>query len=142
MPTREDLIKRAREYVGVPYRHQGRSADIGVDCIGLPICAFHKDHGLGDYDTTEYTRRPNAQTFKQGAINAGYLPIPLNDAKTADLLHMAMPRWPVHCGVLDIDETGKKWVIHAYMPMKMVVREPYEKVLKNIVGAWRHKDLN
>jgi len=33
--TKQDIVDMAREYKGVPYRHQGRSIVTGVDCAGL-----------------------------------------------------------------------------------------------------------
>lgn len=35
--TGADIVAEARTWIGVPFRHQGRSRD-GVDCIGLPVC--------------------------------------------------------------------------------------------------------
>ena len=35
MITKTDIVSMAREYKGVPYRHQGRSTETGVDCAGL-----------------------------------------------------------------------------------------------------------
>lgn len=35
--TGADIVAEARTWIGVPFRHQGRSRE-GVDCIGLPVC--------------------------------------------------------------------------------------------------------
>lgn len=34
---RSDIYEKALSYVGVPYRHQGRSAETGCDCLGFLI---------------------------------------------------------------------------------------------------------
>lgn len=32
-----EVVRTAREWVGTPFRHQGRQRDIGVDCVGLAV---------------------------------------------------------------------------------------------------------
>lgn len=49
---------KARELVDAPYKHQGRSKQLGVDCIGLPLYVC-KQLELGDYDRSDYPRAPN-----------------------------------------------------------------------------------
>jgi cell wall-associated NlpC family hydrolase len=41
MISRAELINKAREYVGTPFRHQGRSKGPSgyLDCVGLILCA-------------------------------------------------------------------------------------------------------
>jgi cell wall-associated NlpC family hydrolase len=58
MITADEVFLTAREYVGSPYRHQGRSKELGIDCIGLPILVC-KALGLGDFDRVDYPRTPN-----------------------------------------------------------------------------------
>jgi cell wall-associated NlpC family hydrolase len=38
--TAADVVAEARTWVGVPYRHQGRTRR-GVDCLGVPIVVLH-----------------------------------------------------------------------------------------------------
>ena len=33
------LIEVARGYVGTPFHHAGRLPGVGLDCIGVPVCA-------------------------------------------------------------------------------------------------------
>ena len=35
MPSREDIVQEAREWVGTPWRHQGRLKGVSSDCAGL-----------------------------------------------------------------------------------------------------------
>jgi cell wall-associated NlpC family hydrolase len=37
MLDRQHIVDTARGWLGVPYRHQGRRKDKGVDCVGLII---------------------------------------------------------------------------------------------------------
>lgn len=67
--TRDEIVQEARSWVGAPYRHQGRSKDTGVDCIGLASevlenLGFHgvvprdySDHPDGDFIERECDRQ-------------------------------------------------------------------------------------
>ena len=47
----------ARNYLGVPFKHQGRNPSIGIDCIGLAQLAA-RDCGIVAPDWTDYARHP------------------------------------------------------------------------------------
>lgn len=38
MPTRAEVVAKAREYLGTPFADQGRIKRLCIDCIGLPLC--------------------------------------------------------------------------------------------------------
>ena len=50
MVTRTDIVAAARGWLGVPWRHQGRSR-AGVDCVGLVVVVC-RSLGLSDHDST------------------------------------------------------------------------------------------
>jgi cell wall-associated NlpC family hydrolase len=58
MVSSAEVIACARSWVGVPFRHQGRTRD-GVDCIGLVVAVARElqllDPGV---DRTDYGRLP------------------------------------------------------------------------------------
>jgi cell wall-associated NlpC family hydrolase len=56
--TTEQVFLAAREFVDAPYRHQGRSKELGVDCIGLPLMVCQQLQ-LGDFNRADYPRAPN-----------------------------------------------------------------------------------
>ena len=35
MPTRDEIVRAARRYIGTPYHHQAALAGAGCDCLGL-----------------------------------------------------------------------------------------------------------
>jgi NlpC/P60 family putative phage cell wall peptidase len=41
--TRDEFIAEARTWIGTPYHHQARVKGVGVDCVGLVICALGLD---------------------------------------------------------------------------------------------------
>jgi len=61
--TAEAVGAAARAWLGIPWRHQGRSAR-GVDCAGLVVLVA-RELGLADYDKQTYGRRPEGQGFDQ-----------------------------------------------------------------------------
>lgn len=61
--TRQDIVIEARRWVGVPWRHQGRSQS-GIDCAGLVVMVAH-DLGLSEFDTTNYGRLPEGDRLLQ-----------------------------------------------------------------------------
>ena len=57
MTTRADILRAAREFTLTPFRHQGRAKGVGVDCIGLLVCAA-REAGIELADRTDYSRQP------------------------------------------------------------------------------------
>ncbi len=55
------IIDTARTWIGVPWRHQGRSR-AGVDCIGLGV-VVGRELGLAFIDTIHYPQRPDLKQF-------------------------------------------------------------------------------
>lgn len=58
MTTRADIIAAARSFIGTPFHHQARLPGVGLDCIGVPVCAA-RTVGLPVVDSTDYRRRPS-----------------------------------------------------------------------------------
>ena len=133
-----DIVARAREYVGTPYRRKGRSKDSGVDCIGLVICVAH-DLGISPYDTGAYSDRPNVREFDRLMLEAGCRMLPHVQLASGDIVRLAMPRWPVHCAVYEEAADGSRWIVHAYLPHRKVTRDPLTPARESQVSStWRY----
>ncbi len=115
-----DIVARAKDYLDTPWKHQARLIGHGVDCAGLFLCVA-QDLGISDFETNRYSRKPNRQEFRQAMLEMGCTPIAV--AEQGDLLRLAAPKWPVHVGIYEVDSAGIEWVIHSYLPARMVVRE-------------------
>jgi len=137
MHTRaNDIISTAKDLVGVPYKHLGRSR-AGLDCAGLLIYLGHA-YNLTDKDTTAYSRRPNAEEFTKFMIQFGCTQIRVNELEHGDILRINTGGWPVHLGIYEIDEYERSWYIHAYLPHRKVSRDPVTpEVWVHVSSVWR-----
>lgn len=54
----DDLIAAARGMIGTPWVHQARQPGVGLDCIGLIVCAL-RACGATPPDRTDYSRTPS-----------------------------------------------------------------------------------
>lgn len=59
MTTGAEIVAAARGWVGVPFRHQGRDREAGVDCVGLVIVVA-QELGLvpANFERNDYGRLP------------------------------------------------------------------------------------
>lgn len=130
----------ARSLVGIVYRHQGRSAVSGVDCIGVPLVVATA-LGITKFDITNYGRRPDVIAFKRAMLDWGCRPVPYGERASGDVLQMSFPRWPVHCGVVDLGADGVEWLVHSMASRRKVVREQLSQLRDAQVScAWRFPD--
>ena len=67
------IIETARHWIGVPFRHQGRSLKDGVDCLGLIFCVGVETKLMRrGYDYTNYGHDPTWDLLLQIMRDAGY----------------------------------------------------------------------
>lgn len=129
---RDDLADRivteARGWLGVPWRHQGRSRS-GVDCVGL-IVQVARALQLSEYDSTAYSRRPEGQGFVQH-FRDHLTAIPIPEAQPGDVLLFADLAYPCHCG-LRTTLRGVPHLLHAHALRRKVIEEPF-------AGEWPDK---
>lgn len=64
MTTREEIVAEARSWINTPYRHQGRTKGVGVDCIGVSI-GLGRKFGMcaEDFDYQGYAREPDGSAL-------------------------------------------------------------------------------
>lgn len=97
--TASDLVMTAMNFLGVPYRRGGNTADSGFDCSGFTRHIFENSLGL------VLPRRADEQ-----ATTAGLLPISRSDLKPGDLVFFnTMKRTFSHVGIY----VGDDKFIHA-----------------------------
>lgn len=134
MITSQQLIDEARSWVGVPYRHQGRSRRTGVDCIGLIVAVAQRFELFPAHvrPPANYTRRPiDGQLERQ--VAALCTPIEAPEAGCLVLMRWN-PRAPAsHCGII----TGEN-MVHAYGGNAKVVEHGFRGPWpRRVHSLWR-----
>jgi hypothetical protein len=102
--TREKIAAKAREYLGTPYRHQGRVKGRAMDCLGLVICVaeelaladaqgkpFRRDQHL-DYPRAGDSRRLMAEF-------CGPRLVEVSQVKIGSIVLLRLARDPVHLAI-------------------------------------------
>lgn len=114
----QTLSKAASQYVGVRFRHMGRSGNTGLDCIGL-IIKSAADIGITFTDQAIYGRLPN----EYGLYNKmqSQLKEKTTNVEDSDILLFNINGFPSHVGVVE-NISGELYLIHSYAPMKKVVK--------------------
>ena len=125
MDKRNEFVDIARQWIGVPYRHQGRTRQ-GVDCIGLAI-ACAQALGLPVYDVDGYSRAPSGGMMRR-LLKAHTDPMALSDIEPGDLLHMAFNEQPQHLAI--VSNLQPLRIIHADGLVGRVVEHGLD-------GQWR-----
>ncbi|MGB8437639.1 MAG: NlpC/P60 family protein [Burkholderiales bacterium] len=128
MPTNIDVVTTARTYLGVPWRHQGRSR-LGLDCAGL-VVLIGRELELSDHDRTGYSRHAQGLGFVD-AFREAMDSVPLASMRLGDVLLFADEAYPCHCGILS-EARGTPHFLHAHAPRRKVMEEP-------LSAEWRQK---
>lgn len=125
-------VARARSLVGVRFRSQGRSAEFGLDCVGLAASVF----GLPSRSVrSDYALRGNSVPELEQGLAAFFRPIPAGEAGAGDLL-LVQPG-PAQMHILILAEDG---YIHADAGQRRVVEVP-GAVGWPVISAWRHSQI-
>ncbi len=95
MPTADSFIAAARAYVGVPWRHQGRSRH-GIDCVRLLVCAA-RDLGIPVDDVRAYQHQPRAHDLAR-MLRRHCVSVPVANMRRGDIVLMGRPS--THVGFL------------------------------------------
>lgn len=116
--TSDDIIAAARRAVGTPFKHQGRTPGIGLDCAGLALTAA-AEVGAETVDKEGYPRRPFGGIL-EATLNEQPGLVRVFEMLPGDILLMRFDVGPQHLGVF----TGKT-MIHAYAPARIVCEHDF-----------------
>lgn len=110
----DSVIEQARTWLGVPFRHQGRTRH-GVDCVGLVLCVY-ADVGIELPDNPVYERETSDQRLEQ--LAGKYFrtaPIP----ERGDILQYRVQGFPTPHVAIYTGET----IIHAFYKHQRVIEQ-------------------
>ncbi|MBV8061589.1 MAG: C40 family peptidase [Alphaproteobacteria bacterium] len=130
------MIAAARGCIGTPFHHQGRQAQVGLDCIGLVVVAL-RAAGIAVQDRQDYGRRPDGQALERALLQHGAVRV---DTITAGcVLLFRYDRQPQHVALATSDAT----MIHSFAPASEVVETcigPYWQ--RRLLGIYAFPPLN
>lgn len=129
----DTIIDAARRYIGVRFRHQGRSACTGVDCLGLLVCVS-QDLGLGwpqqlhkKMQENDYSHLPDEQ-YLRNSIEMFLWASSASTPRPGEIALMKVDGRVQHLGIIAMHPIHEvPTIIHAYAPARKVV----EHVLDN-----------
>lgn len=132
MTTRAEVITELRTWIGVPWRHQGRSR-FGIDCIGLVTVAAAMIEGpdvVALHDRQDYARTPARYDFA-GVFDVFCDRIMFDAVQDGDILVFADGPYPCHVAIAATLD-GRRSMIHAAARLRKVSEELF-------TDFWRQK---
>lgn len=136
----EDFHKHAHKYIGVPFRHQGRT-DRGMDCVGLVVrCAM--DCGYDKYKPFAYGRWPRLSVL-QGVLKEHFGDPVDRYPQINDVVLMRLWRGakPSHVGIITTHPNGLG-IIHAYGAIRKVKHQPFtDEMMQRVAGVYQWPDM-
>jgi NlpC/P60 family putative phage cell wall peptidase len=135
MTRNHEVLVRARDWLGTPYRHQASCKGAGTDCLGLLRGIWREIHGQEPRSVPAYTAdwgEPTGQELLLQAAQEILQPVAQGHAVPGDVLLFRMRPGAVakHLGILA--ETGPvPAFIHAY--------SGHGVVISPLSGPWQRK---
>lgn len=123
--TRQDIMNEADDWLGVRWRHQGRTRINGIDCVGLVVLTGGALGLIGDFkDTQQYARTPSLGSLAQ-PFDDNMTRKPLDLRQKGDVVLMRDDVYPCHVGIIT-ESIGLEGMIHAHALSRKVVKHPLD----------------
>lgn len=133
---RKKLIAAAESMLGTPFHAQGRMPGIGLDCIGLVVCAA-RQCGFEPADRAAYPMRPDGTL--QPALEVQLVRV-YGAPEPGDVLLMVIDGTQPHHVAL---YAGDDQIIHAHVKARRVVKQDYTQQLRQmVVATYRFPEIN
>ena len=130
--------KEAHKYIGVKFRHRGRT-DRGLDCVGLVIRAA-MDCGYNKYEEEEfaYGREPDSGVLLD--VLATHFGEPIDgppEVNDVALIRLRSGLKPTHVGIITTHPDGLG-IIHTHSRIHKVVYQRVSEEMKSLLaGVYR-----
>lgn len=141
MIKREDIVAKAREYIGTPYEHQKRIKGIAIDCAGVPV-GVAVELGLVIEDYTSYAREPNPPLMRS-YLDRNLVRVNKSDMQIGDVAWIKYTKSPQHLAIIGNHPNGGFTLIHAdSLLLSKVIEHSLDKTwLDRIVAVWRYREI-
>lgn len=130
--TVDEVLDTARSYVGVPFKHMGRSKLDGVDCVGF-LVLLGRELGAYDYDYLPYGRRGLPGRFL-AKFEERLVRKPYGKVDMGDIVVLREGRYDCHCGLI-ASMFGELTLIHAYFKKGQVLEQNYDSLWQGATVA-------
>lgn len=142
MSPAERCVARARELIGVPWRHKGRNPARGIDCVGLAVIAVAAG-GIVMRDRTNYGREPWKDGLRQDIEAHFGEPMPRDAWRPGGvvLLRWADHEEPGHIGITGNGTTDVS-LIHCYNSSGIMqtvehdIDDRWRKLIVDVYWPW------
>ncbi len=147
MATRQDIQDEARKLIGIPWHHQGRNAETGIDCIG---CIIHVALKLGifseekvkEIDSVDYSRIPSAYNLLLQRMKENLIEIPISEAKEGDILTFRLPHEKLTSHVAFLLRGEREYTLVHALEKKLTTEEAYQRWKRCVTGAFRFQNVD
>ncbi len=130
MSKTEQFIEAARGYMGTRFHHQGRVKGVGVDCVGLVVCALREVLTREIPDVIGYSIRPDGIKLKQ-ILDQHLKPVKFAVLQPGDIILFKIKGVvPQHVAI--VSSIKPAYIVHAYS----VARKVTEHILDD---TWKSK---
>lgn len=114
------ILSLARECIGTPFVHQGRTCGKGQDCAG-PLAHIFQGFDMEYVDKKAYPRTPYNRSLENNLDSQPHLKkVPKSELKAGDIVIFRIETSPQHIGIY----TGEN-LIHACSVVGRVVEQPF-----------------
>jgi cell wall-associated NlpC family hydrolase len=136
--TRRDVVDAARTWIGVRWKHQGRSRD-GIDCVGLVVC-INRDLFGSTFNVTGYSSTSIDETMiEQSDILLHRIPV--RSVQFGDVVVVGFAKQR-HMAVIGDYPHGGHSLIHAYLLSRRVIENRLDPVWQSrILAAYKFPEV-
>lgn len=133
-----EIVATARQWLGTPWRHQGRLKGVACDCAGL-IIGVGNALGYTDVDYRAYGHMPDGATLRRLCDTH----LERSDGlRLGDVLLMRFKTHPQHLAIAGDGGTPFS-IIHAYAEARGCVEHRLDEVwMGRICGIYRFKGVD
>ncbi len=143
--TGDEIVARAREWIGTPYAHQASCRGAGADCLGLLRGLWREMMGEEPQPVPAYTPDWDELARTEALLSAAarhLVPVAREEARAGDVVVLRMIDGGVakHLGILAWAEYGRETLIHAYSGHGVVESPLTPSWSRRIAGVFRFPD--